>query len=40
MAETRQAVVKGAAEIMPAIEAMARHEPEKITPDLAQELHW
>ena len=29
--QTREAVVEGSAQIMLAIEAMARHEPEKIT---------
>lgn len=40
VAEAREAVVAGLAQIMLAFEAMARHEPEKITPEIAERLLW
>ncbi len=40
VAQTREAVVEGSAQIMLAFEAMARHEPEKITPEIAEKLDW
>lgn len=38
--DLRQAVVEGSARVMLAFEAMAKHEPSKITPEIAEELNW
>ena len=40
VARLRQEVVAGSARIMLAFEAMAKHEPNKITPEIAKELYW
>lgn len=38
--DLRQSLVESTAEIMLAFEAMAKHEPAKITPGIAEQLGW
>ena len=40
VARAREAMVATTAKVIMAFEAMAKHEPEKITPEIAEKLRW
>jgi hypothetical protein len=40
LAETRAALVESMSKMMLSLEAIARREPEKVSPALQEELHW